>query len=322
MKHFILGSIAGLLVGGLAGWWLAPASSPYIQTPTTQAEPSKLPSAVNLSAEQFSAAGIVTATPSPVRLANYTTGYARVIDPTPLFLLVAELETAEAAFLASGKELTRLRQLNATSDNASARAVEAAESAALRDRSLLASAQARIRAGWGDSLGESKSRAALLPALTMRETALVRVDIAAGEIPTQSPRTLQLERLTGNSGAEQAAVLGTVPQADYQFQGGGHLAVMKSPPPPGTLLRALIPSGGDDTAALSVPASAVFRHHGQTLVYVETAPRTYERRSVTLGRAFIDAVPVVKGLAATDLIVVTGAQQLLSHEQLGAQTGL
>jgi hypothetical protein len=274
-----------------------------------------------LSAEQFAAAGIATAVPSSVRLANHQTGYARVIDPAPLFALVAEVEAAEAASVASEKELARVRQLNATGDNVSARAVETAEASALRDQSLLASAQARLRAGWGDSLADQRSRAALLSDLSTGMIALVRVDVPAGEVPAGPPQELQLERLTGNAAAEPATVLGPIAQADPQFQGRGYLTVMHNPPPPGTLLRALIPTGAPDTAALAVPSSAILRHQGQTLVYVEMTERTYERRSVTLGPSTAGEAAIVEGLSANERVVVTGAQQLLSHEQLRAQSG-
>jgi|CXWL01.1.fsa_nt_gi hypothetical protein len=321
MKKLLLGFIAGLLLGGLAVWWRTSAAPSADATVPTAAMPLIRRIGLELSAEQFAAAGITTAVPSPLRLVNHQTGYARVIDPAPLFVLVAEVEAAEAASVASEKELARLRQLNATGDNVSARAVETAEASTLRDRSLLASAQARLRTGWGDPLSEQKSREALLSDLSTGATALVRVDVPTGESPTRPPHEVQLERLTGNAAAEPATVLGPVLQADPQFQGRGYLTVMRNPPPPGTLLRALIPTGGPDTAALSVPSSAILRHQGRTMVYVETAERTYESRSVTLGHSAAGDAAILDGLSANERVVVTGAQQLLSHEQLSAQNG-
>lgn len=321
MKKFLLGFIAGLLVGSLAVWWRTSVAPSAGATVPTAAIPPIRRLGLQLSAEQIAAAGITTAVPSPLRLVNHQPGYARVIDPAPLFTLVAEVEVAEAVAVASKKELARVRQLNATGDNVSARAVETAESSELRDRSLLASAQARLRTGWGDPLSEQKSREVLLSDLSTGATALVRVDVPTGEPRSRPPHEVQLERLTGNAAAEPATVLGPVLQADPQFQGWGYLTVMRNPPPPGTLLRALIPTGGPDTAALSVPSSAILRHQGRTLVYVETAERTYERRSVTLGHSAVGDAAIVDGLSANERVVVTGAQQLLSHEQLSAQNG-
>lgn len=321
MKKILLGFIAGLLLGGLAVWWRTHGAASALPVAPDPGIPPVRHSRLELSPEQFAAAGIATVAPSPIRLTSRQTGYARVIDPAPLFALVAEVEAAEAASIASEKELARVHQLNATGDNVSARAVETAEASALRDRSLLASARARLRTGWGDSLSEQKSRHALLSDLSTGSIALVRVDVPAGDSPASPPQGLQLERLTGDKAAEPATVLGPISQADPQFQGRGYLTAMHNPPPPGTLLRALIPTGEADTAALAVPSSAILRQQGQTLVYVEVTERTYERRSVTLGPSTAGDAAIVEGLSANERVVVTGAQQLLSHEQLSAQSG-
>jgi hypothetical protein len=42
---------------------------------------------------------------------------------------------------------------------------------------------------------------------------------------------------------------------------------------------------------------------------------------VTIGQSRKDEVAILTGLSATDEVVVTGAQQLLSHEQLSAPSG-
>src|SRR6202022_2042475 len=71
----------------------------------------------------------LTALTSPAELK----GYGRVLDPTPLAGLVTELATAQAAATASGKEFARLQSLQ-EDNNASIRALQAAEAAATRDR--------------------------------------------------------------------------------------------------------------------------------------------------------------------------------------------
>jgi cobalt-zinc-cadmium efflux system membrane fusion protein len=60
------------------------------------------------------------------------------------------------------------------------------------------------------------------------------------------------------------------------------------------------------TAAVSVPTSALLMNNDNISVFVETAPWTFERRTVELGREDNDSVRIVAGLAAGDRVVVRG----------------
>jgi multidrug efflux system membrane fusion protein len=321
MKKLSLGLIAGAALGGAVTWMLTQAPSSRSDVEPESIAPAVVTAGVILSPDQVRAAGITTARPSKARVARPLVGYARVIDLSPLFTLVSELETAETAATASGKELARVRRLNADGENVSARVVETVEASALRDRSVAMSASARLRAGWGDYISGVERRGELIRSLSTGAATLVRVDLATGDLPNRAPVALQLERITGSAAAQPATVLGPAPIADVQFQGVGYFAVVQDQLASGTLLRALIPSGESDTEALLIPATAIARHQGSTLVFVRTGEGNYERRIVTIGQSLKNEVAIVRGLSATDEVAVTGAQQLLSHELLSAPSG-
>jgi len=59
-------------------------------------------------------------------------------------------------------------------------------------------------------------------------------------------------------------------------------------------------------AAVSVPTSALLMNNDSVTVFVETAPWTFQRRAVELGREDNDSVRIVSGLAAGDHVVVRG----------------
>lgn len=319
MKKIVLAFTAGLLVGsGAVWWWRRAVVAPPLAEVTARVSP-PLHRGVSLTPEQVAAAGIATSRPMTTRLVHYETGYGRVLDPAPLFTVVAEVRAADATATASAKERARVRQLHADGDNVSARALEAAEAAAARDRALAESARARLRAGWGDAFAEDITREPLLEELSTRAAGLVRVDILAGSSPAGGgPQEIIVERMTGTVSSATAQVLGPAPMADAQFQGYGYLAVLRSAPPPGTVLRASIPADGPAQDGLSVSPSAIVRHQDRTFLYVETKERTYERRSVRLGRSLAGDVVVVEGLQPTERVVTTGGQQLLSHEEMGS----
>lgn len=63
-----------------------------------------------------------------------------------------------------------------------------------------------------------------------------------------------------------------------------------------------------------VPARAILRRGGESLVYVERAPGRFVRVPVVLGTAAGDRVPVLKGLQAGDRVVVDGVMLLSGVE--------
>lgn len=72
--------------------------------------------------------------------------------------------------------------------------------------------------------------------------------------------------------------------------------------------------GGQSKPTLRVPTSAVQSLNGRDVVFVKTdEERTFEARSVTLGREVEGSVPVIEGLSRTDTVVVAGAFILKSE---------
>jgi len=81
---------------------------------------------------------------------------------------------------------------------------------------------------------------------------------------------------------------------------------------PGMTARAIAgPANAADTAAVSVPTSAVFtRPDGTPAVWVVDSSMTVAARSVTLGAPRDSTVTVRRGLSAGDRIAATGVQRL------------
>ena len=85
-------------------------------------------------------------------------------------------------------------------------------------------------------------------------------------------------------------------------------------------MRARLRTASASLTGVIVPASALVRHGGGSFVFVERGPGAYERRAVTAealpdGRWFL-----AEGVAETEPIVVSGAQELLSAELLAARS--
>src|SRR5271165_4472267 len=95
--------------------------------------------------------GLQTAPLAPAQLSPEIKAYGRVLDISPLATLVGEFATAEAVGRASQAELNRLNTL-AAQNNASERAVQNAQAAAVRDQAQIQSVRLRLLATWGGAI--------------------------------------------------------------------------------------------------------------------------------------------------------------------------
>jgi hypothetical protein len=258
----------------------------------------------------------------PVAAATLTPeaqGYGRVLDPAPLAALSAELASAEAALAASQKEFDRLKLLS-VEKNASERALQAAEAAARHDQILLDSIRLRLVSGWGKDIAERPDLAELLRSLATLESALVRVDLPAGEALNGVEVLAQGARValppTGKTSVS-AQWLGPAPNVDPQVQGQGFLFLAKAGTGnlvPGMAVVAYLPRQREPLNGFLIPDSAVVRQAGQAWVYVQMGNDTFTRRKISLDYPRDHHWFVTEGVGAADRIVIQGAQTLLSEE--------
>jgi hypothetical protein len=314
MKKVVIGIIAGLAIGIVATrLMLHPGAAPAkAAAPAAPAEKPK-ENPLHLNAAKREKTGVTLAKPTTATLAPEVTAFGRVIDTAPFAVLVAELETARAAQSASEKDAARVKKLFEAGGNASAQAVEAAEAAAARDHAALASARARLIAGWGRKLADDADLGLLVDALE-KGGAVARIDLLPGDAPAAELKKISVG-LLGGAEMFDAEILGPALVADPQMGGVGFLASIKGRTlPVGAALRATLAGPGDAAAALIVPRGAVVYHQGSAWIFVLGEEDTFERKVVTLGRTVGDGVVIASGLEENEQVAVTGAGQLLSAE--------
>ena len=151
-------------------------------------------------------------------------GYGKVLDPAPLAALVTELAAAQAAYSASSSELARLKTLEGQG-NASARALQTAEAAAVRDRLAVQSARERLALSWGKAVADQKDLPAFVRSLASLEAVLVRIDLPVGETLKEPPAGARIATLSGQPA--EAEFLEPAPSVDPQMQGQGFIFLLK-----------------------------------------------------------------------------------------------
>jgi hypothetical protein len=242
-------------------------------------------------------------------------GFGNVIDPTTLATALSNLATAEAAYNATSKELERLKTLK-EQGNASDRALQAAEAAALRDQLLIQSAKDQLMLTWGKAVVEQKDLPGFVRSLTSVDSALVRLNLPAGEDIKSNPTGARVFRLSGRS--VDAQFLAVAPGVDPLTQGQGYMFLIKPNQiglRPGESVTGYIKIPGDPVKGVALPRDAVVRSEGRAWAYVQTGDTAFTRKEVPLDHPLENGWFVKEGFAPNDRVVVTGAQTLLSEER-------
>ena len=288
----------------------APAESPVKQNADGEM-------VVTLNAETQQRIKLAFGHPAVAQWQPEVTGYGRLLDPTPLLTAVTDLATARVNAEASTRELARLKTL-AAQNNASTRALEAAQLAADNDQLALTTARAKFAGDWGPALAGRTDLAALAQTLADRQESLVRLTLPAGEKLTEPPASAALTVFPDESQLLAAELLENNLGVDPQTEGQIFLLLVKARALPlGASVTGHLNRTGQPLDGLEVPAAAVLRHDGQGWVYVQTAADAFTRRHIPLDRLTTNGWFITNGLSATNVLVTTGAQTVLSTELSG-----
>ncbi len=276
---------------------------------------------IKLDAETQKRMGLQTAALSAVQLSPEIKGYGRVLDAAPLAASVADLTSASAASAASQAELGRLKTL-AAQNNASARALQTAEAAAVHDQAQTEATRLRLLASWGNAIAARQDLPAFVRSLGSLDSALVQLNLSPDQSLKDSPTGVKILALSDETKPIEAQFLGPAPSVDPQVQGKGFLFLISPNPTrlaPGAAVTGYIDAPGEPQSGVALPRDAIVRFNGTAWVYVQTADETFERTEAKLERPWQDSWFVRDGFKPGTKVVTTGAQQLLSEELKGQE---
>lgn len=249
-----------------------------------------------------------------------TTGFARVLDVSPLASLDADLASAAAAAAASSAEAARTRALAAEDATVSRKTAETARAQAQADAIKLTLLRRRVALEWGPAFASDARRARLIADVSTGRAALVRID---APVDLAGVRSVRLD--LGPQGTATATVLGPARVADARLQAAGLIGLVSGP------RAALLSTGMTATASLErtggasgvvLPRSALIRTGGQTFAFVRKGADQFERRVVIGGAPQAEGLFVAGGFTPGEPVVVSGAVALLAAETAsGAKKG-
>lgn len=262
--------------------------------------------------------GLKVETPPAMQWQPEAKSYGRVIDPATLTAAVSDLESARVAAEVSSKEYDRQKTL-AAQNNASARTLEAAQAVSTHDRLAFESALAKFKLDWGSALAEGSGK--ILSETVNGSAALVRVDLPAGETLPAPPASARIVALTDETRFVSAAFVGATDGVNPQTQSQSYFFLVNGQPlASGVAVTGYLKVSGEAVGGVVVPASAILRYEGKGWAYVQTETNQFVRVEIPLNRMVEQGWFVSENLSATNRIVVTGAQTILSTELGGGFT--
>lgn len=260
---------------------------------------------------------------SPLRATQHQparAAYGRVIDPSPLAALDAELATAEAALDASRAAEERARGLFQGGENVARKTLETAESQLRTDETRLQGLRRKLELEWGAAAAalDAAARGRLIDALVRGETELIRVDVAAGQALSEMPKRAQVTVIGRESEPFEAQQVVPATLVDPKTQTQGFLLTVEHPPfplHPGTAVTAWLQMPGEAKAGVVVPRSAIVYFGGAAWIYLQAEEEEFTRTRIPLDEPMPDGVFVGEGFKGDEQVVVTGGQILLAEEQ-------
>lgn len=267
---------------------------------------------VTLDAETQERIGLKVETPAPAQWQPGIHATGRVANPLTFMAAVADYETARTTATTSEAELERTEKL-AAQDNASSRALETARAEAARDRLALEAARAKFTADWGAHLAAQTNLAEFAEQLQTDNLSLAKLMLPAGTFPNPLPETATIYIL-GNETNAVAADFADDLFIDPSSQVQTLLFSVKQKLPPDVSVTAHLNMPCEPVSGVVVPTSATLRYEGKGWVYVQTATNQFVRAEVPLDRLMEGGWFVSENVSATNRIVVSAAQTVLSAE--------
>jgi len=297
----IIFPLAVAFAAGLAG-----CSKPAADKPADAPEKA----GVTIDAETQTRIGLKIESPVAAKWQPEVKGYGVVVDPATVAAALMNLETARAAADVSGKELERLKSL---ADNVSARTLESAKSDAQRDALAFQSALTKFKQDWGSALAAEGELAKIQAAIADGSTALVRVDLPAGETLASPPASARIIALSDETKAVTGEFSGVTDGVNPQTQTRSYFFLVKGQPlASGAAVTGNLRISGDPLSGVVVPPAAVLRHEGKGWAYEQTGTNQFQRVEVPLDRLTADGWFVPDTLSTNSHIITSGAQTVLS----------
>ncbi len=257
--------------------------------------------------------------------------YGRVLEPGMFRSLGdnygsarKQVEAAHCAVSSSRMKYEQMKTLRAARGHTADRDLKSSEGRLRSDEAFEGAAERRLRgveraarAQWGDGMvnwicGDPRR----LDGLIDEKERIVQVMVPAAETSSPPQGPARIRTLDGDSVA--AELISTAPRAEAERDGANYFYLIPSGSSgmiPGMMLPVDL-SAGPEIRGVAIPMSAVVWYEGKAWAYVQKDAEHLVRREVCTALPLDAGWFMAEGFSPGELVVVNGAQLLLSDEFL------
>ncbi|WP_045835469.1 hypothetical protein [Hyphomicrobium sp. 99] len=237
-------------------------------------------------------------------------GIATVLNPDVLLQLDADIRSATVAANFSHGQLERFK----ASTMLSRQTLENAARQEGIDASQLKLLLTRLQQSWGDKAPfvNAEARQTLMADIANGSRAVLRLDFP--DMATDEPENVRVVPLRG--GLEtKVDTLWAAPSGNLAMPGVSFFGLINAGPGLRAGDRArVIADSPERLGGVVIPSAALVVYGSKSWCYVETEPRKYERKLVSLEAPVDDGYYVKGGFEPGERVVVKGASILLARE--------
>lgn len=338
-RIFISISVVAVLVISLSSVFFQgckkSAREGQVERVTPQVLPEKGENLIRAGGPAREKAGILVSKLRPMSYVKEIQAYGRVLQLQSLADLrknyveaKARTQNAATKLAVSKKEYERLKALNEDNKNISDKAVQSAEAVLQSDgvderaaRDMLSTVEGAALQQYGNVVTQWLSDGS--PAvyrLIRQQDLLIQVTLPSGTEISPIPENVTIR--SGDGRPVSAHFVSRSPQTDPRIQGSSFFYVTSANSSllPGMNVTASLPLSVR-SKGFFVPVSSVVWWQGRPWVYLKKDREKFVRQAVSTENPVPDGYFATEGFKTGELIVVQGAQQLLSEEFLPKSRG-
>lgn len=269
---------------------------------------------VKLNDEEQKKYGIQTTNLSEIVKENQFYAFASVVDVSPLVGYLTDLKTAHINLDLAKRTFARMKRLYETGKNASLKDVENAEAEVRKQEESIRGILNRIAIQWGEEIAAHKDIESFLRPFIEHKQSLIRVDLLPGQSLETPPKTVKISLINEEKIAYDAEYFATPKVVESGNISRSFIYLVRGDAlPVGMKVKAVF-NQGSKIKGLFAPESAIVRASGALWVYKKHNNDEFLRVQIKPVFPADGGWVITDPIQSSDLIVVKGAQMLLSEE--------
>ncbi|MGC8744487.1 MAG: hypothetical protein ACP5T0_11475 [Verrucomicrobiia bacterium] len=269
---------------------------------------------VKLNDEEQKKFGIQTTNLSEIVKENQFYAFGSVLDVSPLVGYLTDLKTAHINLGLAKRTFARMKTLYETGKNAPLKDVENAEAEVIKQDETIRGILNKIAIQWGEEIAANKDIESFLRQFIEHKQCLIRVDLLPGQSLENPPKSVKISLVNEEKNSYEGQYFATPKVVEAGNISRSFIYLVKdSSLPVGMKVKAMFDLGLK-IKGLFLPESATVRASGSLWVYKKSNPDEFLRVHIKPESPVDGGWIITDSVKPSDLIVVKGAQMLLSEE--------